>query len=499
MRRKFQANGFRLTWAVVSSAVLVGAITTAGEALAQSQPKAPEPESRSYSPSIPSSFLNSAAEYRPGSRGLPPAPPPMPAADITELPLSWTALGADIAPGDDPDFEATLTSGTVESTAALESTSLPLSAMPPEAMRPSGPMFEESTAAMEAVSMPATLASFQPPPAMGPPFAESTEQLQAFGNMPPPNPEAFGPPARFQQWRQSRLQNRSYAWGVALDAVMFTEGSKPSGIPGFVSDDTSGAIEIAPGTLPHNYGYGPRLTLSHYHSDATEIQVSYFGIYSWDRTQVVQDFNNLSLAGDIALATEDFRGADSFTVNYSTEINNVEANILQSLFTPTRSWLVGFRYINWIDRLQFRAVDADSGTSDMYVRSTNNLFGGQFGVDQAVDNDWGRTVVKLRGGMFGNMASSKTFLADFDNQNVLRDVNPTASAFTVMGETGLYHTLSPSDNISVRFGYTMMWFEGLARGPAQVDLTDTGTSSTVVDKTNSIFMHGATVGITLRW
>ena len=455
--------------------------------------RCPAQTSSNYAPSIPAEFLDAGTDPAAGPPG---AFPHFAAAQGPSgvVPVAWNAPGQRLpSPEDVAAYRAANGMPSMHSTRALQAMSRPMGAGPAAG----GSMFEESTAMLQAASVPATWASMQPAPSAGPAFQESTAPLESFDALPPAS-AYVPPPSRWSLRREARIANREFRWGFAAEFLMLTEGSRPTGPP-IVTDDTSGAVEIGPQSFPRNTGLGTRMTLSRYRSTNTEFQIGYFGIYDWDHTVVVQDENNLSLAGDIALATTDFLGADSMTANLSTQIQNFEANVAQSIFSGTRKWIVGFRYINFMDRLSVRAVDSDTGTSDLYVRSTNNLFGGQFGVDQDIASLVGLTTLKLRGGMFGNLTSSNTFLADFDNSFELRNVNPQAGSFSTIGETGISHTLQPLDNMSITIGYNLLWITGLARGTSQVDLTDAFDSSTVVNDGGSIFLHGASAGIDFRW
>jgi hypothetical protein len=120
-------------------------------------------------------------------------------------------------------------------------------------------------------------------------------------------------------------------------------------------------------------------------------------------------------------------------------------------------------------------------------------------VNQVVDLGLGATTFKLRGGVFVNMASQDTLIMDLGNLFPLRDVGASESNGATMGELGISHTFSPSESVQFRFGYNMMWFEGLARAPRQIDLTDDALSSTVVHTDGSAFLHGASAGVSLRW
>ena len=48
-------------------------------------------------------------------------------------------------------------------------------------------------------------------------------------------------------------------------------------------------------------------------------------------------------------------------------------------------------------------------------------------------------------------------------------------------------------------GYNVMWVEGVALAPNQLDFTDTPTSGTELRSTGGVFFHGANAGVVFQW
>ena len=51
----------------------------------------------------------------------------------------------------------------------------------------------------------------------------------------------------------------------------------------------------------------------------------------------------------------------------------------------------------------------------------------------------------------------------------------------------------------LRAGYNLMWIEGVATAPDQLDFTDTAQSGTIVQTKGGEFFHGVNLGLEARW
>ena len=68
-----------------------------------------------------------------------------------------------------------------------------------------------------------------------------------------------------------------------------------------------------------------------------------------------------------------------------------------------------------------------------------------------------------------------------------------------VGEANFVLTLDLNDCWTARGGYNLMWIEGVALGPDQLDFTMTSTSGTMLTNDGGLFLHGASVGLEARW
>jgi hypothetical protein len=260
----------------------------------------------------------------------------------------------------------------------------------------------------------------------------------------------------------------------------------------------AGATVLTTRDLSYPYQAGPRITMGRTLQSGGSIQATYFGLMEWSSDATVVDVNNLRLPGDLGLAGDDFFGADSITVTQRTQFHSLELNLLQPLNDSSFSWLAGIRYLNFGERLNLHSVDSDGEESDYRTTANNHLIGGQLGgfFDARLDRF---TLTALgKAGVYGAIQSATTFVGDFDNTIVLRNLAPNRGGVAFVGEVGLNASYLLTDWLAVRGGYNMYFLAGIARGTDQLDFTDTPASSTTVVNGGAI-LHGFNGGLEVTW
>jgi hypothetical protein len=228
------------------------------------------------------------------------------------------------------------------------------------------------------------------------------------------------------------------------------------------------------------------------------LEAVYFGLNHWNTSGFVKGNNDLKIPDTLGLATDDFFGANRMLVSYSSRIHNAELNYYHRIGCSFLELLAGFRYFNLSENFNIQTVDSDAQRSDYNVRTNNNLYGGQIG------GRWRCQIGVLgldfvgKAGVFGNDASQRTFVGDFNNSFTFRDSHTGRCQAAFIGELGLNATVRLTQHIFVRAGYNILWLEGIARAADQLDFTDTPTSGTALHA-GSALVHGANVGMEVRW
>ena len=104
-----------------------------------------------------------------------------------------------------------------------------------------------------------------------------------------------------------------------------------------------------------------------------------------------------------------------------------------------------------------------------------------------------------KAGVFNNSAQQQTYLADNNNQFVLRDFSNKANHVAFVGDVSLLGRVQLCECWNLVGGYNVMWISGIARAPEQLDFTDTPGSGSGIVTNGNAFLHGVSFGIEGRW
>jgi hypothetical protein len=266
--------------------------------------------------------------------------------------------------------------------------------------------------------------------------------------------------------------------------------------------------DVLVGTCDLDFDFEPgvRALLRHYLDDCCAVEASYFGIFDWAATEKACGRNSLAIPGDLGLASNDFFEADIMRVDYSADLHNVEVNFVKSCGScccdggRRLSCFVGPRYLGLEEELNIRSTDFDEGTSDYNVRADNDLYGVQIGGRvERWTNRFGWEVTG-RAGIFGNDVRQSQFVTDFPPPFELRPrTGADGGRVAFVGDLSLSLTYRLTSRCSLRGGYNVMWVEGVALAPDQLDFTLTPTSGSGLNDNGGVFLHGAHVGVEARW
>ncbi|MCA9246452.1 MAG: BBP7 family outer membrane beta-barrel protein [Planctomycetales bacterium] len=241
------------------------------------------------------------------------------------------------------------------------------------------------------------------------------------------------------------------------------------------------------------------------------LEAQFLGGLNHVATSRVTGVNNLALPGDLGLSVNNFFLADEVDVRYESNLNSPEINFVccccccdnsccGSGVCDSCEYFVGLRYIDFSEELAIRSNDLQEGISTYRVRTYNNLYGGQIGLRRR--RCWGRWSLEGTGkaGIYANDASQvQDPIYDFPNiqYRSRREAEDTVAAFAgELNLSGIYHI---NDIWGIRGGYNLLWIEGVALAPDQLDFTDTALSGTTIDTNGSVFFHGASIGLEARY
>jgi hypothetical protein len=254
---------------------------------------------------------------------------------------------------------------------------------------------------------------------------------------------------------------------------------------------------------------GLRVLLGYRINERHALEFSYFSIFDWARTIEVIGDDNLAIPGDLGLASNDFYNASIMRVDYSATLNSFELNgLLTDCYCEEAadscsprlmrvlSLFAGFRYLNLDEEFNIRPTDFDEGTSDYNVRTENDLYGAQIGARIRRQRDRFGWDLTCKAGVFGNSAEQSQFVTDFPPPFELRTHRSRRGGnVAFVGELGWSLSYQLTPHWGVRGGYNLMWIEGVALAPDQLDFTRTPTSGTQLHSQGGLFLHGASVGV----
>lgn len=197
-------------------------------------------------------------------------------------------------------------------------------------------------------------------------------------------------------------------------------------------------------------------------------------------------------------------------------LQSLELNARTPFLWDMAQFLFGFRWVQWQEELIMNERFSDpefpsiTGEGRYDTSCTNNLFGGQIGIDSLLltTNSGVRFEGLVKAGAYYNAASQASSYAyattaPFSfNKSIRVDQSPAGGAF--VGEVGLTGVIPLRRNWDCRVGYFGLWLESIAQPSKQLsgqDLTQpeivpaTGSLTT----TGAVLVHGLALGLEGRW
>ncbi|MCE9526345.1 MAG: BBP7 family outer membrane beta-barrel protein [Planctomycetales bacterium] len=167
------------------------------------------------------------------------------------------------------------------------------------------------------------------------------------------------------------------------------------------------------------------------------------------------------------------------------------------------TWFTGFRYLNLNQKLNIatqRTVAGAVENGNYNIRTNNNLYGAQLGA--RLRRTSGRFGWDATGfaGIFGNAAQQTQSVTDFPNFPLRPAVSNSTGGVAFVGGGNLSGLYSLSNAWNLRAGYTVLWIEGVALAPNQLDYNFAASpSGNQLHNGGGMFLHGVSVGVDGRW
>jgi hypothetical protein len=302
--------------------------------------------------------------------------------------------------------------------------------------------------------------------------------------------------------------------GGAADVVVTTQfPADQGGVPVL----STGAVDF------DDYEPGLRLTGSLLCHAGTNLEVTYFGLNSWDaQAAVTSDAPNLFSAwSDFGvnppLGFDDTDRSLSQSLDYESALHSAEVNYRKRWVGPycrfQGSWLAGIRYFDLDEALIYSTRgEFNNGTgnflrfSDTQVRTRNALTGVQIGGDLWWNIYPGINLgVEAKGGIFGNRAEQDTTFVANSVDFLTEGASSSKTAY--VGELALTSIYRLSYSWSVRSSLFLLSVDNVALAPNNLNFDGpvgffappVGQRLTVVDINDSVTYTGYSIGAEYIW
>ena len=229
------------------------------------------------------------------------------------------------------------------------------------------------------------------------------------------------------------------------------------------------------------------------------------GLYLWemDNSSTKMAKGILSVPFKKASFASDYYGADKISARYQSRFYTAELNYWRT-FSRTFlvfSGLMGFRFAQVSEDFSIDTYKLRSHSS-YDISAQNNIMGLQTGFDlqiRLMHRFYWDFLVKA--GVDLNRIASKVFLGNLDNKVTLRNYSQQSTQAGMFAEVGAGAGYQVLDWLSVRAGYQMFFFGGLAQAPAQLNYSSSKLNHSSkltgynISKDGYVIIHGVYTGL----
>jgi len=278
-----------------------------------------------------------------------------------------------------------------------------------------------------------------------------------------------------------------------------------------VIDVNSGDTLLSTSDLGFDYEPGLRATIGLCRSPCSWCsawEFTYLGVFDWNASSSVTGNNDLALPGDLGFVVNGFTLAESISAEYGSQLHSAEANCFRCIaecsdcYAYRRfDWFAGFRYLSLSEDLNLLGFNQNVANAVYNVDTDNNLYGAQIGSRMRTFRGcWGWELLG-KVGIFANDASQRQLIVDELGVNdfEVRNASASGGSTAFVGELGLSVLRRLSGCCGIRCGYNLLWVEGIALAPNQLDFSDTAQSGTGLRRDGGTFMHGFNIGLEVDW
>ena len=295
-----------------------------------------------------------------------------------------------------------------------------------------------------------------------------------------------------------------YAVVEALILERNLSGSRPIAL-----DAQTGGPLLTTDDLDFPFSGGLRAYVGHRICGCWAWELGYFGLFGANASTTAS--GEFAFPDDFGVGTNVFFGTDRISLDYTSDIHSAELNLVCCCcccepcgcreLCRSVEWIYGLRYFRIDETLEIGAERDEVGgieTGSYRVETSNDLYGGQFGV--RLRRCCGPWSIEGTGkaGLYYNDAHQTQTIIDFPDF-VLRQSGASDDRVALVGELNATLIRQVSEHWYLRGGYNLMWIDGIALAPSQLDFSLVSTSGTTIDSGDTMFLHGLNLGVEGRW
>jgi hypothetical protein len=286
-----------------------------------------------------------------------------------------------------------------------------------------------------------------------------------------------------------------------------------------VVDPNTGTTFVSTSDLNFDFDPGLRATIGLRLCGGQAVEFSYFGLFEGSANAVAASSDPAAfLTFPDNLFGNVFVDPDRVGVNYSSRLHSFEMNCpcccgccdeccdqcgRREACCQSVEWFTGFRYSDLSEELDISAERTVAGgleEGSYDLRTTNHLYGVQVGARER--HTRGRLGWEATGkvGIFGNDARQTQSVTDFPDFPIRPTVSSSGGQVAFMGDTNISALYRLTNVWNLRAGYNLIWIEGLALAPDQLDFDlASATGGSQLHSGGGMFLHGVNVGLEARW
>jgi hypothetical protein len=256
--------------------------------------------------------------------------------------------------------------------------------------------------------------------------------------------------------------------------------------------------------LLHSFDFEPgfRVALSYAKNHWSTIEATFMTLHHWEGAHVVRGSGSLSFPFNTPNYTTDYQTADKAKARYTSKFYNGELNYWRH-FTARRadyfsfSGIIGARYMQLDEKFNL-AFYKLSDVSHYKIHTWNHLYGLQLGLDLMVNPtpciSW-EFLAKV--GEALSRSKEHTFLGDNNDTTTLRRFGDHKSNGVFFADVEALITFQWTANFNLHAGYEVIYLNGMALAPEQIDKGTHAHSGRRIHDGGVIYIQGVVAGLNL--